>query len=170
MADRKSAPKPESVFRRFWLDVILGSVFIFGLIGFFGSITAFGIFDIFDPIGDAFADMEMTDIVFSQLRDEPVVDDRVVLVNVGNRSRFEIAMMIDSINQFNPKVIGMDIFFHYPKEDDPIGDSILTVNLAKVENLVMPLKAEYNDSLDIFGQTISWDPFNDNAELAHRSE
>ncbi len=167
MSDRKSAPKQRSVFQRFWLDVILGSAFIFALIGLFASMTAFKIFDIFDPIGDAFADMEMTDIVFSQLRDEPVVDERVVLVNIGNRSRFEIAMMIDSISQFDPAVIGMDTFFYIPKEDDPIGDSLLAANLGKVENLVMPIKALYDDSLDIFDMETSWPTFNMNAEMAH---
>lgn len=167
MSDRRSAPQKQSMFRRFWLDVILGSVFIFGLMGLFSSLTAFKIFDIFDPIGAAFEDMEMTDIVFSQLRDSPVVDDRVVLVNVGERTRFEIAMMIDSVNQFDPLAIGIDIFFHEPKEDDPLGDSLLEKSLERVKNLVMPLKAEYADSGDWFDKTISWEPFNKNAELAH---
>lgn len=167
MSDRKSPPKQRSMFRRFWMDVIFGTLFIFGLLAFFNSMTAFKIFDIFDPIGDAFADMEMTDIVFSQLRDSPIVDDRVVLVNVGNRSRFEIAMMIDSVNQHNPRVIGMDIFFKEPHEDDPIGDSLLAAVLGKVKNLVMPLKAEYEDSTDTFGSTVSWQDFNTNAEMAH---
>ncbi len=167
MADTHSKPKQKSMFKKFWLDVILGTVFIFALLGFFSSFTAFKIFDIFDPIGEAFADMEMTDVVFSQLRDRPVVDDRVVLVNVGNRSRFEIAMMIDSINQFNPLAIGIDIFFSEPHLDDSIGDAFLASALSKVDNLVMPFKAEYNDSTGIFGSTVSWDPFNENAEFAH---
>ena len=167
MSDRKALPKPRSVFRRFWLDVILGTIFIFAFMGFLKSFTAFGIFDIFDPIGDAFADMEMTDIVFSQLRDQPVVDDRVIMVNVGNRSRFEVAMMIDSINQHDPLAIGIDIFFLDPRDDDPVGDSILAVNLAKVNNLVMPLKALYVDSTDYFDAQVSWPPFNENAKMAH---
>ena len=80
------------MFKKFWLDVILGTVFIFGLMGLFNSVTAFKIFDVFDPIGNAFGDMELTDIVFSQLRDDPVADDRVVLVNLSNLSRGEIGM------------------------------------------------------------------------------
>jgi CHASE2 domain-containing sensor protein len=166
MAKSESKPKGKSMFQKFWLDVILGTVFIFALMGMFNSFTAFKIFDIFDPIGDAFADMEMTDVVFSQLRDQPVVDDRVVMVNVGNRSRFEIAMMIDSINQFNPAAIGVDIFFDFPKEDT-MGDSLLAASLSKVENLIMVSKILYNEKTDAFdSMRLSWDPFRANAELA----
>ena len=44
----------------------------------FSTVSAFKVFDIFDPIGDAFADMEFTDIYFSQLLDDPVADTDVV--------------------------------------------------------------------------------------------
>ena len=167
MADSNSKPKPKSMFRKFWLDVILGTVFIFSVMGLFASVTAFRVFDLFDPIGEAFADMEMTDVVFSQLRETPTVDDRVVLVNIGNRSRFEIAMMVDSINQHDPLAIGMDIFFLEPKLEDSLGDALLAQNLGKVNNLVMPLKALCSDSTDACGGQVSWDPFNTNADLAH---
>lgn len=167
MAKSPSSPKGKSMFKKFWLDVILGTLFIFAIMGIFSSVTAFRIFDIFDPIGDAFADMEMTDVVFSQLRDQPVVDDRVVVVNVGNRSRFEIAMMIDSISQFNPRAIGVDIFFDFPKPEDPIGDSLLAANLAKVKNLVMVSQVMYNEKTDSFDSLrLSWDPFLENGQLA----
>lgn len=167
MAKSNSKPKGRSMFRKFWLDVILGTLFIFGLMVLFKSFTAFNIFDVFDPIGQAFEDMEMTDVVFSQLRDQPVVDDRVVLVNVGNRSRFEIAMMIDSINQFNPRAIGVDIFFDDPKPEDPIGDSLLAANLAKVKNLVMVSKILYNEKTDEFDSIrMTWGPIRGEAPMA----
>lgn len=166
MADTNSKPKSKSIFKKFWLDVILGTIFIFALLGFFNSFTAFGIFDIFDPIGDAFADMEMTDVVFSQLRDQPVVDERVILVNVGNRSRFEIAMMIDSIRQWEPAVIGIDVFFS-AHLDDSLGDATLAAALSRVENLVMPLKGVYDDSTGIASAQLSLDQFNTNAEFGH---
>lgn len=166
MAKSETKPKGKSMFKKFWLDVILGTVFIFALMGMFKSFTAFNIFDVFDPIGQAFADVEMTDVVFSQMRDQPVVDDRVVMINVGNRSRFEIAMMIDSINQFKPAAIGVDIFFDYPK-DDVMGDSLLAANLAKVENLIMVSKILYNAETDAFdSMRLSWEPFRKNADLA----
>ena len=101
------------MFRRFWLDVILGTVFIIALGAFLGNMSAFKVFDILDPIGDAFADMELTDIYFSQLLDDPVADQNVVMVNVGLESRAGIAIMLDSISKYDPAVIGVDLFFDY---------------------------------------------------------
>jgi len=133
------------MFKKFWLDVILGTLFIFAIMGAIANMTAFKIFDVFDPIGQAIGDVEMTDVVFSQLRDEPVVDERVVMVNIANRDRFEIGLMLDSISQHNPAVIGMDIGFWTLHEDDSLGDAVLSAALARVENLVMPSKLEFTD-------------------------
>ncbi len=122
--------------RRFWGDVILGTVFILGLMGLFASASAFKVFDIFDPIGDALGDMEFTDIYFSQLLDDPVADENVVLVNVALEPRAGIAIMIDSISKYDPAVIGVDLFFDYLKEDT-LGDIMLSDALGRVENLIM---------------------------------
>lgn len=127
------------MFKKFWLDVILATIFIFGLMGLFSSFTAFKIFDVFDPIGEAFGDMEVTDIVFSQLRDDPVADERVVLVNIGTEGRGAIGAMLQIISQYNPAVIGIDSFFYYPKEDT-LGDMMLMEGLASVPNLVLASK------------------------------
>ncbi|WP_462247903.1 CHASE2 domain-containing protein [Ekhidna sp.] len=127
------------MFRRFWRDVILGTIFIFALMGLFGSLTAFKVFDIMDPIGEAFADMEFTDVYFSQLLDDPVADQNVVLVNVGLEPRAGIAILLDSISKYDPAVIGVDLFFDYPKEDT-LGDLMLMEALGRVENLVLVTK------------------------------
>ena len=65
--------------RRFILDTFLCTAFIFGLMGLFASLTYFKVFELFDPIGEMFADFELTDIVFSQLQDDPIADDRIVI-------------------------------------------------------------------------------------------
>ncbi len=152
------------MFRKFWLDVIFGTIFVFGLMGFFGSMSAFKIFDVFDPLGEALADMETTDIVFSQLRDDPVADDRVVLVNMGLLSRAEIGYMIQIINQYNPAVIGIDSFFYTPKEDT-LGDMVFAEALAQVEHLVMAEKLifhpEFPEKDTVYK---SWDLFQNMAE------
>lgn len=148
------------MFRKFWLDVILGTAFIFGLMGLFNSVTAFKIFDVFDPIGEAFGDMEMTDIVFSQLRDDPVAEERVVLVNLSNLQRGEIGMMLQIISKYNPACIGIDSFFYDPKEDT-LGDMMLMEGLASVDNLILAEKL-LPDPEDPSNDTIlySWEPFN----------
>lgn len=154
------------MFRRFWRDVILGTFFIIGLMLFIGSASAFKVFDIFDPIGEAFGDMEFTDVYFSQLLDDPIADENVVLVNIGLESRAGIAMMIDSISQHNPAVIGVDSFFDFPKEDT-LGDMMLMDALSRVENLVMVTKLLYNTETDEFDSVhTSWPWFTFNATPA----
>ncbi|WP_258103754.1 CHASE2 domain-containing protein [Marinoscillum sp. MHG1-6] len=149
------------MFRKFWLDVILATAFIFGVMGLFASATAFKIFDVFDPIGEAFSDMEVTDVVFSQLRDEPVADDRIVLVNMGTLSRGEIGMMLQIIGKYNPAVIGIDSFFYFPKEDT-LGDQMLMEGLAGIENLVLASKIIFQDAEDasMDSMAYSWEAFN----------
>jgi len=155
------------MFKRFWLDVILGTIFIFGLMFVFSKLTALKIFDLMDPIGDAFADMEVTDIYFSQLLDDPVADENVILVNIGQESRMGIAMMIDSINQHNPLAIGVDSFFDFPKEDT-LGDLMLGDALGRVENLVMATKVLFNPYIeDLDSARVSWPLFTWNSDSAH---
>ncbi|MEQ9426831.1 MAG: CHASE2 domain-containing protein [Cyclobacteriaceae bacterium] len=132
--------------RKFWLDVLFGTIFIFAVIGLFGSIVAFKVFDVFDPIGDAMADMETTDIVFSQMRDRPDADEDVVLVNIGNMPRAGIAELIRIVNNYNPKVIGLDTFFYNPR--DSIGDLMLRDMLSYVPNLVMASKLHFNEETE----------------------
>lgn len=148
------------MFRKFWLDVILGTAFIFGLMGLLSQFTAFKIFDVFDPIGEAFGDMEVTDIVFSQLIDDPVAEERVILVNLSNLQRAEIGMMLQIISRYNPAAIGIDSFFYTPKEDT-LGDMMLAEGLASVENLVLASKLLIHPS-DTAQDSIaySWELFN----------
>ena len=85
--------------RKIWLDVVFGTVFIFAFMYAISNMSAFRVFDLFDPIGDALGEFEMTDIVFSQLRETPVADERIVLVNMSSIPRGEVAMMLNIINQ-----------------------------------------------------------------------
>lgn len=126
--------------REFWFDAVLGTIFIFLLMWAFSALFFLKIFDIFDPIGDALGDMEMTDVVFSQLREPPTAEERIVLVNLGRVNRAEIGYMIDIINQYEPKVIGLDTYFRVPK--DSILDATLEDAMSRVENLVMGSKLE----------------------------
>ncbi|MDH5608021.1 MAG: CHASE2 domain-containing protein [Cyclobacteriaceae bacterium] len=157
------------MFRKLWLDVILGTLFIFGLMGLFASVTAFRIFDVFDPIGEALGEMQMTDIVFSQLREDPPADERIVLVNMGDLPRRDIAVMLSIISQYNPAVIGIDSFFNFPKEDT-LGDMMLAEAMAGVENLVLVTKLISNPETDIVDSVhYSWPLFSQFSEPAFAS-
>jgi len=121
--------------KRFILDTFLCTAFIFGLIGLFRSVTYFRAFEFFDPIGDMFADFELTDIVFSELQDDPIADDRIVMVNFGVIPREGIARQIEIINKYNPKVIGLDATFGFEKPWEE--DSALVRVLSETDNIVL---------------------------------
>ncbi len=124
-------------------DSVYGTVFIFGLILLFQFVRFLGQSSIFDPIGDAIGDVEFTDLVFSQLREDPKVDTSIVLVNIGKLSRREIAREIEIINQYQPKVIGIDSYFWNLKKDS-LGDEMLSKAFGHVKNLILASKLLYN--------------------------
>lgn len=154
------------MFRKLWLDVILGTLFIFGLMGLFRSVSAFKIFEIFDPIADALGDFQVTDIVFSQLREDPIADDRIVLVNIGTESRGGIGIMVNKISENNPAAIGIDTFFFVPGEDT-LQDMVLAEALGAVENLVMVNQMIINDDGTMDTVLNSIPDFIWNADFAH---
>ncbi len=121
--------------KRFILDTVLCSVFIFSLIGLFASVTLFKIFDIFDPVGDMFSDFELTDVVFSQLLEEPIADENIVVVNIGYQDREGIARQIEILSRYNPAVIGVDVLLDEPRSWEE--DSALVRVLTESTNVVV---------------------------------
>ena len=90
--------------RKFWLDTIAATAFIFGFMWVAGQFLA--IFDFLDPIGDALKGYEMTDQVFSnpQWREAPPAEENIVIVNMGlpsaGATRRVTAEQINIINSF----------------------------------------------------------------------
>lgn len=143
------------MFKRFWLDTILGTAFIFAFLLAASNLTYFKIFDVLDPFGDAIEDMETTDIVFSQIRGPQLAEENIVLVNIGELSRPEIAYMISVISSLNPRVIGVDTFFRTDK--DSIGDAMLEEAFANVDNLILAsqlFQPNDNGTFDSLGTSI----------------
>lgn len=96
--------------RKFWFNCLMVTVFTFVLMGALFELLQTKIFTAFDPIGQAIGDMELSDIAFSQIRDDnQPPDTNVVVVNIGYLSRGEIGKEISNIVKFKPKVIGFDI-------------------------------------------------------------
>jgi len=112
-----------------------------------GAIAAFYFlpqnFDFLDPVKEALGDLDITDMVFSQFRnDEDIpVDTNVVLVNIGMSDRAGIAQILNNVNWYEPAVVGIDAFFRAPK--DSAGDAALQEALAKTPNLVLLSKVAY---------------------------
>ncbi len=109
------------------------TLYIFVFIAFLNVIPAQ--FEILDPISKALSDFEMTDLVFSDIREEQPSDTNIVLVNIGHLNRAEIAEQISRLNQYEPAVIGIDAFFRSKKAFDE--DIQLIMALSQTKNLVM---------------------------------
>ena len=87
------------------------------------------------PVQKMIQDFELTDIVFSKMRENNNYDNRITLVNIGFLDRAKIAEQIEIINQYNPKVVGIDAIFR--GNQGSAADSLLAESLSKVKNLVL---------------------------------
>ena len=98
--------------RNIWFQSIIITLFVFITMWGANKLLDLKIFTAFDVIGQSLKDFELTDYAFSYLREDPLVDQRFVIVNIGNLSRREIAQQVRRINQYKPKVIAIDALFH----------------------------------------------------------
>jgi CHASE2 domain-containing sensor protein len=106
-----------------------------------------------DPVAKAISDFDVYDIVYSKLREEPKVDTNIVLVNLSNLSRSEIARQVNTINSLNPKVIGIDAIFQEEKEH--YSDSLLADAFSRCRNLILVSKLDnYNEETDAYGTVL----------------
>ena len=93
-------------------------------------------FYVLNPMKLALKDFDFNDIAYAKLEktaDVPV-DKRIVVVNTGHLDRAELGFLIEKVGSYNPKVIGLDIFFAGTREPDK--DSILREAFKKTKNLV----------------------------------
>lgn len=131
----------------FGLDSLLCTGYILALIFIVTNIPVQT--DLFDPIAKAFEDFEISDIVYTEpepgredeaLRPPTTADTNIVLVNIQDLSRAQIARQIEILNQYEPAVIGIDAFFR--KEKGPDQDFPLEMALSQVKNLVLVTELE----------------------------
>ncbi|MCB0495824.1 MAG: CHASE2 domain-containing protein [Cyclobacteriaceae bacterium] len=120
----------------YWIKSFLATFFIFIFMTLAGMFLS--IFDFLDPIGDALSGYELTDQVFSnpQWREVPPPDENILIVNVGNLSRREIAQQINILNSFQPKALGIDLIFRNLKADT-LGDLMLADAIANTPNAIV---------------------------------
>ncbi len=84
----------------------------------------------------ALKDFDFNDIAYAKLEKTAnvPVDKRIVVVNTGHLDRAELGFLIEKVGSYDPKVIGLDIFFAGTREPDK--DSILREAFKKTKNLV----------------------------------
>ena len=118
------------------------------------------LFSAFDTIGQALQDTELTDYAFNQLRPDPIVDERIVLVNFSTLNRREVARELQIISQFKPRVIAMDALYNCegglrdsincPQLLDTLGNLMLSSAIQDAGNVVLGEKLMQTDSLAKF--------------------
>jgi CHASE2 domain-containing sensor protein len=91
---------------------------------------------VLNPFKNGVKDYDVTDIVYSRLRDEHKdLENRIVLVNTGNPDRLEIQQMLERIFEAEPKVVGVDVLFDGKK--DPHTDSLLQATIKSSDRLIL---------------------------------
>lgn len=153
--------------KKFWLNCLLATATVFALMWALKKVTQLNMFDAFDPIGQALGDFELTDYAFSNLRDDPVPDPRIVLVNIGNLPRGGIAEQIRIISQHKPRVIGIDSYFYCeggfrdtvncPQLLDTIGNLMLANAIQEAGNVVLVNKLLQSESMSRSGVVDEYD-------------
>jgi len=114
----------------------------FATVGVFVFLILLGMipinFYVLNPMKMALKDFDFNDISYAKLEKGKYdsVDRRIVVVNTGQLDRAQIGFLIEKVNTYGPKVIGLDVFFTAPKEEEPEKDSILREAFRKTKNLV----------------------------------
>lgn len=120
--------------RKLFFESFLATVLVFIVLGLL-ALFPLNI-KVFNPIKELLKDFKYTDIYYSKFYNNQQVDTAIAVVNVGQLDRFQIANLLELIQEDQPKVVGVDIFFRSLKE--PIADSLLQLQLNR-ENIVTPV-------------------------------
>ncbi len=128
------------------------SIKVFGALVFLFSIMALvrviGVkAEFLNVLDDVFDDFKLTHTYYKNVRspqDEPF-EENIVLVNIGKINRRGIAEMINIINKSKPKLIGIDARFYLEKEDDPVGDFMLSEAIKNTEEFVIACEVDNAD-------------------------
>jgi CHASE2 domain-containing sensor protein len=103
--------------------------------------------NILDKLQRSILDVDFTDFYYSGKKPYlHKIDSNIVIINVGNLSRRDLASLIDKVNKLQPKIIGCDARFLKLKEDT-IADNLLARALNNTKNLVMASSLGSADNL-----------------------
>ena len=126
------------------------TLFVFFMMWAFSGLFSLNLFSEFDPISKALGQFELTDQAFSNLREVPTIDEHVVLVNIGNLSRREVAQELQIVSKYKPRVIGIDSYFNCegglrdtincPQLLDEFGNALLSEAIKEAGNVVLVSK------------------------------
>lgn len=98
--------------------------------------------DLFNPFDDVLEDFDYTDLYYSKFKSSQLpTDTNIYIVNIGNLNRMELAMMINTLQRFEPKIIGIDAVFNEKRGPE---DLFLRQALTQKDNIVLGVFGKYN--------------------------
>lgn len=127
--------------KRFFTEYLFLNFFIFGCISLLSLVVVNVSF--FDPFTQAFEDFSLSDLYYSKIKNRnQIYQGPVVLVNIENRSRKEIAFLLEKIQEGKPKTVVLDVVFANKPGND---DSILQAVLKNNNNYVFGYAADFEN-------------------------
>lgn len=112
-------------------------------------------FEVINPIGDAFNDVELTDLAFSKMGrnsnlrigdyDGRLKENKhITIVNIGLQPRHILQEVLAKVNSYNPRVVAFDVNF---RDNKGFLDNLLADEFKKTKNLVLVSELKKTDSL-----------------------
>ncbi|RZL69587.1 MAG: CHASE2 domain-containing protein [Pedobacter sp.] len=127
-------------------DTLFATISVFLVMGMFSFIPINTHF--LDPIHLALADFDYNDLAYAKMHknENTPADTNLVVVNIGQGSRMDIANMIAKIDAQKPKVIGVDVLFKERK--DTAADNALAKHFANNKKIVAAFNYAGEDNHD----------------------
>lgn len=123
---------------------LLINLFVFALAGLLSLFADHA--GLFEPFRRALHDFTVTDLCYSgavQAGGAKAYPDDIVVVNVGHRSRYEIAQMIERVQACHPRVMGFDILFSSRADT---GNNYLKAVFGRCDNCVVSSRGNFESS------------------------
>ncbi|MCC5921739.1 MAG: CHASE2 domain-containing protein [Cyclobacteriaceae bacterium] len=127
--------------KNFWIDSTIGTIIIFTFMGI--ALWFFTYFDFLNPVEHTLTDFETTDLVFSQLRDDPVPDTNIIIINTSSLPKGAIAEQIKIINQYGPRLIALNLDLNW--DEDNLGTMALMQALLEIDQLLIGGRLKVSD-------------------------
>ncbi|HEY4150038.1 MAG TPA: CHASE2 domain-containing protein [Chitinophagaceae bacterium] len=123
------------------IEYLFINLFVFALAGLL--YLSFSWLGFLEPIRSAERDFKVTDLYYSGLPKPADAPNDIVIVNVGHCCRYQIARMIDSVQNYHPRVIGLDILFSSRSDT---GNSYLKAVFNRYSNYVISNRGKFEIS------------------------
>jgi len=111
------------------------------------SIGGVSVLSLFSPL-EGHADFQLSDLYVKVADKSPVsqCSDEIVVLATDGCSRMDIVRLVEAVESFSPAMIGVDINFQYPSEDD----SYMLSVFENCRSLVLPLVLSSTLNSDAF--------------------